>query len=92
MSLQDCVALACTYLDDTQLHAYITKVAAQVEKKGLIHGLFLTGLTESGIRLLTNFVNQVLRVLQPKKLTPIITVCLCRRVTYRRPVWLQARS
>ena len=59
MSLQDCVAVACTYLDDVQLHEYITRLTAEVEGKGLIHGLFLTGLTESGIRLLTNFVNQV---------------------------------
>lgn len=59
MSLQDCVAIACTYLDDPQLHAYITKLMAEVEDKGQIHGLFLTGLTGSGIKLLTNFVNQV---------------------------------
>lgn len=87
MSLQDCVAIACTYLDDPQLHAYITKLMAEVEDKGQIHGLFLTGLTDSGIKLLTNFVNQV-RGLPP--------TCACmltafgapppRQVTYRRPV------
>lgn len=59
MSLQDSVGLACTYLDDAQLHVCINKLVAEVVEKGLIHGLFLTGLTDSGIGLLTNFVNQV---------------------------------
>ena len=59
MSLQDCVAVACTYLDDAHLHTYITELTTDVGDKGQIRGLFLTGLTDSGIKLLTNFVNLV---------------------------------
>ena len=59
MSLQDCVAVACTYLDDAHLHTYISDLTSAVENKGQIRGLFLTGLTDSGIKLLTNFVNLV---------------------------------
>ena len=59
MLLQDCVAFACTYLDDIQLHTYIRKSTMEVVNKGYIHGLFLTGLTDSGIQLLTSFVNEV---------------------------------
>ena len=66
MSLQDCVAMACTYLDDAHLHTYITSLTADVVEKGDIRGLFLTGLTDSGIKLLTNFVNLV-----------CVCVCVC---------------
>ena len=59
MSLQDRVAFACTYLDDAQLYAYVRTLTANVVDKGLIKGLFLTGLGESGIKLLTNYVNEV---------------------------------
>ncbi len=59
ISLQDCVAFACSYLDDTQLHAYISRLTSKVVDNGDIRGLFLTGLTKAGIKLLTNFVNQV---------------------------------
>ncbi len=47
MSLQDCVAVACTYLDDAHLHTYITELTTDVGDKGQIWGLFLTGLTDS---------------------------------------------
>ena len=59
VSLRDKVAFACTYLDDTQLHNYVRKLTASVVAKGSILGLFLTGLSDTGIKLLTNFVNEV---------------------------------
>lgn len=42
-----------------QLHSYISQLTRSVISKGLIDGLFLTGLTADGIKLLTNYVNQV---------------------------------
>ena len=42
-----------------QLHNYISQLTRSVISKGLIDGLFLTGLTADGIKLLTNYVNQV---------------------------------
>jgi len=59
MSLQDKVAFACMYLDDNQLYNYVRQQTADVVKKGYILGLFLTGLSATGIKLLTNFVNEV---------------------------------
>lgn len=57
MSLQDRVAFACTYLDDRQLCAHIAQLTQQVAQRGDINGLFLTGLPNEGISLLTNYVN-----------------------------------
>ena len=59
MTLQDKVAFACMYLDDNQLCNYVYQQMADVVQKGYILGLFLTGLSASGIKLLTNFVNEV---------------------------------
>ena len=59
MSLQDRVAFACTYLEDGVLYSFISKLTREVTDKGQINGLFLTGLTDEGITLLTNYVNEV---------------------------------
>lgn len=59
MSLQDRVAFACTYLEDAVLYSYISKLTKDVIESGQINGLFLTGLTDEGITLLTNYVNKV---------------------------------
>ena len=59
MSLQDRVAFASTYLEDAVLYSYISKLTKEVTESGQINGLFLTGLTDEGITLLTNYVNKV---------------------------------
>ena len=59
MSLQDRVAFACTFLEDTLLYSFISKLTKEVTDSGQINGLFLTGLTDEGITLLTNYVNEV---------------------------------
>ena len=59
MSLQDRVAFACTYLEDTFLYHFISMLTKNVIESGQINGLFLTGLTDDGITLLTNYVNKV---------------------------------
>ena len=59
MSLQDRVAFACTYLEDSILYSYLGKLTKDVMESGQINGLFVTGLTDEGIILLTNFVNEV---------------------------------
>ena len=59
MSLQDRVAFACTYLEDAVLFSFISKLTREVIESGQINGLFLTGLTDEGITLLTNYVNKV---------------------------------
>ena len=65
MSLQDRVAFACTYLDDRQLCAHIAQLTQQVAQRGDINGLFLTGLPNEGISLLTNYVNTVSLTMVP---------------------------
>ena len=60
MTLQDRVAFSCIYLEDVQLHNYISRLTKKVIEDGQIDGLFLTGLTPDGIRLLTNYVDKVL--------------------------------
>ena len=59
MSLQDRVAFACTYLEDAVLYSFIGRLTREVTESGQINGLFLTGLTDEGITLLTNYVNEV---------------------------------
>ena len=53
------MAFACTYLEDGVLYSFISKLTREVTDKGQINGLFLTGLTDEGITLLTNYVNEV---------------------------------
>ena len=63
MSLQDRVAFACTFLEDPVLYTFISDLTKKVTESGQINGLFLTGLTDEGITLLTNYVNKVCTLL-----------------------------
>lgn len=58
ISLQDRVAFACTYLDDSKLQAYIATLMKGLVTRGDISALFLTGLPADGLTLLKNYVNQ----------------------------------
>jgi hypothetical protein len=55
--LQDRVAFSCIYLNDTQLKNNLDRLKRDVISHGMIEGLFLTGLTEDGISLVANYVN-----------------------------------
>jgi hypothetical protein len=61
ISLQDRVAFASTYLDDSRLQLFLSTLTKQLVDTGDISGLILTGLSEppsDGLSLLKNYVNQ----------------------------------
>ncbi|XP_065178490.1 GATOR2 complex protein MIOS-like [Sycon ciliatum] len=67
ISLSDKVAFACSFLTDSQLLEFLQKLASQMEQDGRLDGLLLTGLDESGMRLLQAYLD---------KTGDIQTVCL----------------
>ncbi|KAG0323147.1 hypothetical protein BGZ99_002924, partial [Dissophora globulifera] len=58
LTLADRVGVALRFLSDDELMAYIQSTAESLTNSGEIDGIILTGLTEAGVDLLTNYVNR----------------------------------
>ncbi|KAF9174790.1 hypothetical protein BGX20_009785 [Mortierella sp. AD010] len=58
LSLADRVGVALRFLSDDELMAYILTTAEILTDSGEIDGIILTGLTDKGLDLLTNYVNR----------------------------------
>ncbi|KAF9919630.1 hypothetical protein FBU30_010724 [Linnemannia zychae] len=58
LSLADRVGVALRFLSDDELMAYIQTTADTLTNLGEIDGMILTGLTEAGLDLLTNYINR----------------------------------
>ncbi|KAG0245518.1 hypothetical protein BGX31_007311 [Mortierella sp. GBA43] len=58
LSLADRVGVALRFLGDDELMSYIQSTAESLTNAGEIDGIILTGLTETGLDLLTNYVNR----------------------------------
>ncbi|KAF9946376.1 hypothetical protein BGZ72_000381 [Mortierella alpina] len=58
LSLADRVGVALRFMSDDELMAYIQTTAEGHTNSGEIDGMILTGLTETGLDLLTNYVNR----------------------------------
>ncbi|KAF9363112.1 hypothetical protein BGX34_004832 [Mortierella sp. NVP85] len=58
LSLADRVGVALRFLGDDELMTYIQSTAEVLTNAGEIDGIILTGLTETGLDLLTNYVNR----------------------------------
>ncbi|KAF9996997.1 hypothetical protein BGZ79_009266 [Entomortierella chlamydospora] len=58
LSLADRVGVALRFLSDDELMAYILATAETLTDSGEIDGIILTGLTDKGLDLLTNYVNR----------------------------------
>ncbi|KAF9904605.1 hypothetical protein EC991_002533 [Linnemannia zychae] len=58
LSLADRVGVALRFLSDDELMAYIQTTAESHTNSGEIDGMILSGLTEAGLDLLTNYVNR----------------------------------
>ncbi|KAF9434733.1 hypothetical protein BGZ76_007530 [Entomortierella beljakovae] len=58
LSLADRVGVALRFLSDDELMAYIQVSADTLTDSGEIDGIILTGLTDKGLDLLTNYVNR----------------------------------
>ncbi|KAF8977016.1 hypothetical protein BGZ46_007727 [Entomortierella lignicola] len=58
LSLADRVGVALRFLSDDELMAYIQTTADSLTDSGEIDGIILTGLTDKGLDLLTNYVNR----------------------------------
>ncbi|KAI1320079.1 hypothetical protein EDD11_002051 [Mortierella claussenii] len=58
LSLADRVGVALRFLSDDELMVYIESTAKVLINSGEIDGIILTGLTETGLDLITNYVNR----------------------------------
>ncbi|KAI8604337.1 hypothetical protein EDD21DRAFT_366575 [Dissophora ornata] len=58
LSLADRVGVALRFLSDDELMAYIDTTSETLTNAGEIDGIILTGLTETGLDLFTNYVNR----------------------------------
>ncbi|KAG0367163.1 hypothetical protein BGZ54_004307 [Gamsiella multidivaricata] len=58
LSLADRVGVALRFLSDAELMARIQAISDTLTKEGEIDGIILTGLTETGLDLFTNYVNR----------------------------------
>ncbi|KAG0222589.1 hypothetical protein BGW41_005933 [Actinomortierella wolfii] len=58
LSLADRIGVALRFLGDDELMVYIQTLAENMIQEGRIDGILLTGLTEQGLDLLSNYVNR----------------------------------
>ncbi|XP_071963995.1 GATOR2 complex protein MIOS-like isoform X2 [Antedon mediterranea] len=58
MSIQDRIAFACIFLNDSQLSKYIKRWTEEAMNEGDLDGILLTGLTEDGIKLLASYIDK----------------------------------
>ncbi|XP_065666552.1 GATOR2 complex protein MIOS-B isoform X2 [Hydra vulgaris] len=58
IKLQDRVAFACRYLNDSKLISFIDNETTTFINTGNLEGLLLTGLTSDGLDLLENYINK----------------------------------
>ncbi|XP_064648261.1 GATOR2 complex protein MIOS-B-like isoform X2 [Lineus longissimus] len=58
MALQDRVAFACMYLNDSRLNDFIEKITARMIESGNLDGILLTGLSTEGLDLLQRYVDK----------------------------------
>eukprot|EP01114_Cavostelium_apophysatum_P012662 TRINITY_DN288_c0_g1_i6.p1 TRINITY_DN288_c0_g1~~TRINITY_DN288_c0_g1_i6.p1 ORF type:complete len:932 (+),score=212.05 TRINITY_DN288_c0_g1_i6:136-2931(+) len=57
LSLNDKVAFACRFLDDTELSQFITNAISDLTKQGALEGILLTGLDAAGITIFEQYIN-----------------------------------
>ncbi|XP_071500318.1 GATOR2 complex protein MIOS-like [Diadema antillarum] len=58
ISIEDRVAFACVFLNDTQLVTFVQELTSKVIEDGNLEGVLLTGLTRDGINLLQSYVDR----------------------------------
>ena len=58
ISIADRTALACRFLPNAQLYAYLERLCQSAEQSGQIEGFLLFGYTNRGMKLLESYVNQ----------------------------------
>jgi len=57
MEVSDCVAFACIYLPDNELLQYIATLTTKLVSGGNLDGIILTGLSNDGLQLLAQYVD-----------------------------------
>ncbi|OQV17689.1 WD repeat-containing protein mio [Hypsibius exemplaris] len=72
LQLEDRIAFACTFLNDSVLTDFVKDLAEHFTSKGLLEGLILTGFGTEGIDLVQNYVDKTSDVQTASLLTALV--------------------